>query len=513
MRNQLSIAIITFTSITFGTSHQVASAADDSRPNIVMIMADDLGFSDLGCYGSEIETPNLDKLARGGLRFNQFYNTAKCHSSRICLLTGLYMYQAGNTSMNKAVTVGEALRPAGYHTMMVGKWHLDSEPTRRGFTRYFGHLNGATNFFTGDESFRLDAEKFTVPENGFYTTDAKTDYAIEFLDEAKQKETPFLLYLAYNAPHYPLHVKQPDFEKYAGRYDAGWDAVRAKRFSKQQALGLLPNNVQLSPRPSDVKAWSSLSDEDKHWESERMTAFAGMVDCLDQNIGRLVQHLTDKGMIDNTIIMFCSDNGACPFERTKGKELRPWNPKSYWTYDTGWAHVGNTPFRWYKQNQHEGGISSPMIVSWKGLKTAPGSITDQPAHLIDLMATCVDLGEADYPSEYEGRNITPLQGKSLAPIFAGEQRSTHDWLYFQFSNNRAIRQGDRKLTSAKGGPWELYDLSTDRSELNDLAKQQPEQAKKLEKLWHHVAETVEHTPDKLRNFVGAKANKKRKKQK
>ncbi len=483
-------------------------AAD--RPNIVLIMADDLGFSDLGCYGSEIETPNLDRLARGGLRFNQFYNTAKCHSSRICLLTGLYMFQAGNETMGKGVTIAEALRPAGYQPMMVGKWHLQDEPTDRGFARYFGHLSGATNFFTGDDTFRLDGKKFDVPQQGFYTTDANTDYAIEFLDQAKQTEQPFFLYLAYNAPHYPLHVKEADYRKYEGRYNEGWDVARQRRYEKQHSLGILPADVKLSPRPDDVRAWESLSESDKKWEAQRMAAYAGMVDCLDQNIGRLVEHLTKNNLIDDTIIMFCSDNGACPFERTEGREYRPWDPKSYWTYDTGWAHVGNTPFRWYKQNQHEGGISSPMIVSWPGLKTQPGSVTDQPAHLIDFMATCVDLAGADYPVDYNGRAVTPLQGKSLAPIFAGGRRDPHEWLYFQFSNNRAIRKGDMKLASAKGGPWELYDLASDRSELNDLANESPEQAKELRELWHQVAENIEHAPANLRQPVGSKSSRSKK---
>ncbi|MEM9587026.1 MAG: arylsulfatase [Planctomycetota bacterium] len=476
-----------------------ACAAD--RPNIVLIMADDLGFSDLGCYGSEIETPRLDALAAKGLRFNQFYNTAKCHSSRICLLTGLYMFQAGNQAMDRGVTLAETLGPTGYHTMMVGKWHLDDEPTDRGFDRYFGHLSGATNFFTGNDTFRLDGKPFVVPDSGFYTTDAKTDYAIEFLDDAAERDQPFLLYVAYNAPHYPLHVKESDFRKYEGRYDAGWDATRQARFAKQQQLGLLPNSVTLSPRPPEVDAWDSLDSETKRWESDRMAAFAGMVDCLDQNIGRLVDHLTKQGVIDNTIILFCSDNGACPFERTRGKQFRPWDPKSYWTYDTGWAHVGNTPFRWYKQNQHEGGISSPMIVSWPGLKTPAGSITDQPAHLIDFQATFLDLAGATYPSTHEGCEVTALQGRSLLPIFQGKQREPHPWLYFQFSDNRALRRGDRKLVSAKGGPWELYDLSDDRSEVNDLAQSHAAEVKELSDLWYDVAKNVETAPAKLRKPI------------
>lgn len=484
--------------------------AADERPNIVLIMADDLGFSDLGCYGSEIETPNLDQLAQRGLRFNQFYNTAKCHSSRICLMTGLYMFQAGNKKMDRGVTIAEALRPSGYHTMMVGKWHLDAEPTDRGFDRYFGHLSGATNFFTGDNTFRLNGEPFTVPKTGFYTTDAKTDYAITFIDEARQTDQPFFLYVAYNAPHYPLHVKEPDFRKYEGRYDDGWDEIRGRRYQRQLELGLFPKETQLTSRLENVPAWESLNDEDRKWESQRMAAYAGMVDCMDQNIGRLVAHLRQHALLDNTIIMFCSDNGACPFERTKRKEYQPWEPESYWTYDKGWAHVGNTPFRWYKQNQHEGGITSPMIVSWSGLKTEPGTVTEQPAHLIDFMATCIDLAGVEYPQKYAGRDITPLQGKSLLPIFQGDQREPHEWLYFQFSNNRAVRKGDMKLVSARGKPWELYNLADDRSETVNLADQQSEDALALQKLWHDIAENVEQAPKNLRRPLGSGKKKRRK---
>ena len=481
---------------------QPVFAENASRPNIVLIMADDLGFSDLGCYGSEIETPNLDQLASQGLRFNQFYNTAKCHSSRICLLTGLYMFQAGNQKMDRGVTLAEAVKPAGYHTMMVGKWHLDGQPTERGFDRYFGHLSGATNFFTGDDTFRLNGEKFEVPESEFYTTDANTDYALKFLDEAKSKEEPFLLYLAYNAPHYPLHVKESDFRKYEGRYDDGWDKIRMQRYQKQQKLGILPAGTQLSPRPEEVAGWDSLSEEQRKWESERMAAYAGMIDCMDQNIGRLVDHLNELDLADNTIVMFCSDNGACPFERTRGKEFRPWDPQSYWTYDVGWAHVGNTPFRWYKQNQHEGGISSPLIVSWPGLQTEAGSVTDQPAHLIDFMATCVDVADAEYPKSFAGRDVTPLQGRTLVPVFSGSVRDPHPWLYFQFSNNRALRKGDLKVVSVKGRPWELYDLSRDRSELNNLAKSRPDDLKSLREQWFEVAENTEQSPSNLRRPIG-----------
>lgn len=476
------------------------------RPNIVLIMADDLGFADLGCYGGEIETPNLDRLARGGLRFTQFYNTAKCHSSRVDLLTGLYCGQAGNEAMDRGVTIAEALAPAGYFTAMAGKWHLDGEPTERGFQRYFGHLSGATNFFVGDKTFRLNGEPFAVPQDGsFYTTDADTDYGIRFIDEAAPAGKPFFLYLAYNAPHYPLQAPRKDVMKYRGKYRVGWDQLRAQRYQRQLEMGLIRPEWKLSPRPEEVPAWDTLDAEAQDWEDFRMAAYAGMVDHLDQQIGRLVAHLREKQLLENTLILFCSDNGACPFERTKGRDKMPWDPGSYWTYDTGWAHAGNTPFRWYKQNQHEGGISSPLIAHWPaGLKTEAGSLTDQPAHLIDLMATAIDLGGAKYPGEFDGRRIEPLQGRSLGPIFAGKQRQPHEWLYFQFSNNRAIRKGDWKLTSARGGGWELYDLKSDRTELHDLAASNPAQAAELAALWHRIAQDIDRLPEKQRRPAGNK---------
>lgn len=483
----------------------VPTVAAADRPNIVLVMADDLGFSDLGCYGSEIDTPTLDSLAQNGLRFRQFYNTAKCHSSRICLLSGLYCQQAGNEGLGNAVTLAEVLNDAGYFTAMSGKWHLKKEPTDRGFQRYFGHLSGATNFFTGDDTFRLNGKPFNDFDEDFYTTDRNTDYAIDFLDEAIESEKPFFLYVAYNAPHYPLHVKEKDFRKYENRYREGWDKIRAARYARQVNSGLIDSHVALSARPDYIPAWEELSEQDQLWERERMAAFAGMVDCLDQNLARVVNHLKAAGKFDNTLFLFCSDNGACPFERTRGKSLRPWDAESYWCYDTGWAHVGNTPFRWYKQNQHEGGISSPLIVHWPaGLKTEPGSFTDQPGHLIDFMPTLIDVAGAEYPAEFDGRKITPVQGKSLLPIFKKEQREPHDWLYFMFSKNRAIRKGDWKIVSANGGAWELYDISKDRSELNNLVSTHPEIAQELIELWHQVAADVDHLPEKQRGKVNGK---------
>jgi arylsulfatase len=379
---------------------------------------------------------------------------------------------------------------------MVGKWHLSQQPTDFGFDRYWGHLSGATNFFTGDKTFRLNGAEWEVPEslNGrpFYTTHAITDFALDFLGEATRDDKPFLLYVAFNAPHYPLQAPEEAVRKYDGRYDAGWDRHRLERHRRQLESGLLPAKWKLSPRPDHIPAWNSLSDEERQWEADRMEVFAAMVDVLDENVGRLVGFLKEKGLFDNTLILFCSDNGACPFERTRGRYLEPWDPKSYWTYDASWAHVGNTPFRLYKQNQHEGGIASPLIAHWpEGIETEPGAITDQPAHLIDFMATFVEVADATYPEQIADRRIDPLVGKSLVPIFRGKTRQAHETLYFHFGTDRALRQGKWKLVSAKLGKWELYNLDEDRTELNDLAEASPERVAAMAAEWFRMAEQVD----------------------
>ncbi len=466
-----------------------ARAAD--RPNVVVILVDDLGFSDLGCYGGEIRTPNLDRLAANGLRFSQFYNTAKCAQTRAALLTGLYHPEVGVEKLANAMTLGEAARRAGYFTAMAGKWHLGGQPTDRGFDRYFGHLSGATNCFTGDDTFRLNGQPFKVPAAGFYTTDADTDYAIRFLDEAAAAKKPFFLYLAYNAPHYPLQAPKEEVEKYRGTYRVGWDKLREQRYARQVGMGLFKKPWALSPRPDDIPAWDSLGEEEQKKEDLRMAAFAGMVDRVDQNVGKLVAHLDTLGVTQDTLLLFLSDNGACPFERSKRTHLPPWDPESYWTYDKRWAHACNTPFRWYKQNQHEGGISTPLIVHWPdGLKVKPGSVTHQPGHLVDVMATLLDVAGSDYPAEHGGQALKPLRGRSLLPIFRGEERVGHEAIYFQFANNRAVRKDNWKLVSARGGPWELYDMDADRTELKDLAKEKTQLAAELGALWEKWAGEV-----------------------
>ena len=287
-----------------------ATSLLSDRPNIVLIMADDLGFSDLGCYGSEIQTPHLDRLANNGIKFTQFYNTSKCHSSRVSLLTGLYCDQAGSSSLSRGATIAEVLKPAGYSTWMTGKWHLSKQPTDFGFLKYWGHLSGATNFFTGDNSFRLNGKEWNVPKmlNGkpFYTTHAITDFALQFLSEGKvnNDSDPFFLYIAYNAPHYPLHAPKKDVKKYNGIYDRGWDFIRNQRYQKQIKSGLIPNKYKLSPRASHTPAWNDIKQTEKQWEANRMEVFAAMIDVIDQNIGRLINELETRGVLDNTLFTF-----------------------------------------------------------------------------------------------------------------------------------------------------------------------------------------------------------------
>ena len=465
-------------------------------------MVDDLGFSDLGCYGSEIETPNLDRLADGGIRFSQFYNTAKCHSSRVSLLTGQYCLAAGDVSLNHGITSAEVLGRAGYSTIMTGKWHLNEEPTDFGFKRYFGHLSGATNYFKGDKSFRLNGEPWTVPKQGFYTTTANIDYSLKFLDEARkneQRDLPWYLYVAFNAPHAPLQALAEDYAKYEGRYDAGWDAMRDQRIAKQRQLGLLDSSLQPSPRPEHVPEWVSLSEARKNFENKRMTTLAAMIDRVDQEIGRLIEDLEANDELDNTIIWFVSDNGACPYDRFSNKiDALPIDGSVNWSDSTAWAWARNSPFRYYKQNQFEGGISSPSIVHWPaGLKPTPGTIVRQPAHLIDIMPTLAELADAEIPVSMDGRELRRVSGVSLTPILHGQTVKRETPLHFQFNTDRAIRDGDWKAVSFRGQAWELYNVAQDRTELNDLATQHPEKLESLTSQWMGMGRDVLHAPAKL----------------
>jgi len=472
-----------------------ASCFAQDRPNVVVIMTDDLGFSDIGCYGAEIETPNLDKLAADGLRFSQFYNTAKCHSSRVSLLSGQYCIAAGDTALTHTVTSAEVLRDAGYFTAMTGKWHLEQEPTDFGFERYFGHLSGATNFFKGDKTFRLNGEPWKVPASGFYTTVAKVDFALDFLEEARKSEKPFYLYVAFNAPHTPLHALPEDYAKYKGRYDMGWDKMRDARIARQKKLGILPKDLESSPRPPHIPAWDKLPAWRRDYEINKMVTLAAMIDRVDQEVGRLVEDLKKNGELENTMILFVSDNGAAPYDRIMPRlNVEPTNGNIALGNSTGWAWARNAPFRFYKQFQFEGGISTPGIVHWPaGLKPKPGSVVDTPVHLIDVLPTLADLADATIPEEYPTRDLRPVSGISLRPIFEGKALERSEPIHFQYQYDWGLRDGDWKLVSFQGQEWELYNIAEDRTELRNLAKAEPERLKAMVAKWKAMSAKVLHS--------------------
>ena len=500
------------------------------RPNIVLIMADDMGFSDIGSYGGEISTPNLDALAANGLRFRQFYNAARCCPTRASLLTGLYSHQAGVGHMvgdyghpsyqgrlnDRCVTIAEVLKEAGYTTLMSGKWHVGESrphwPVDRGFDEYFGLISGGSNYFKLDGARQMASgnDPYTPPDDGsFYMTDAFSDNAVRFLEEHGAKPDPFFLYLPYTAPHWPLHAKPEDIERYVGKYGMGWEVLRQQRFARQQETGIRAEAWTLSPRDPDVPAWDDAQDK-ALWE-RRMEVYAAMIDCMDQGIGRVVETIRNLGKLDNTLIMFLSDNGGChenadieqgtPRNTWGDPNAMPGDAGSFDGYDRPWANASNTPFRMFKSWVHEGGISSPLVCHWPdGIKLPGGSITDAPGHVIDLMATCIDLADAEYPVERNGRQIVPLEGKSLRLILETGTRDAHEALYWEHQGNRAIRQGrwklvalrDRNTQAAK--PWELYDIAEDRSEQRDLAAEMPERVAAMEAAWLEWGEKVGWVP-------------------
>lgn len=469
-----------------------ASAAPASKPNIILMMADDMGFSDIGCYGSEIATPNLDRLAQGGLRFTQFCNNARCCPTRASLLTGLYAHQAGIGHMvndrgrpayqgylnDQCVTIGEALREGGYTTLMTGKWHVGENkphwPKDRGFDRYFGLVSGSSSFYRVTEDRPLvDEDKPIRPkDDSFYLTDLFTDHAVKFLDENGRGPKPFFLYTAFTSPHWPLHALPEDVARYRGKYKIGWDELRKRRHARMIELGVVDKRWPITDRESDVPAWDQIKDKDN--QDLLMAVYAAQIDRMDQNIGRILAKLKELGQEQNTLILFLADNGGCAEVIDRGKPGVPaGGPESFLSYGPPWANASNTPFRRYKHWVHEGGIATPLIAHWpQGIKDA-GKITHQPGHLIDIMATCLDAGGTPYPKTYKGRAVTPLEGLSLLPVFKGRKRAEHPYLCWEHEGNRAVRQGKWKLVSQFKGPWELYDLAADRTETKDLAKANP----------------------------------------
>jgi len=492
-------------------------------PNIILIMVDDMGFSDLGCYGSEINTPNIDGLAEGGLRFTSFYNAARCCPTRAALLTGLYPHQAGMGAMikhdwpdsqkgpyqgylnDKCVTLAEVLKTVGYGTYMSGKWHVGENhpqwPMDRGFDDYYGVISGAVNYFDIRKTkrpgvirhFAKGNEEYMPPTENWYLTDAITENAVRMLEHAGQLQDPFFLYLAYTAPHWPLHALPEDIEKYRGKYMHGWDVLREQRYQRQKELSLFDKLPALSPRDSIAPAWSSLGVEKQDEMDLKMAVYAAQIESMDRGVGEVIDKLKELGRVDNTLIMFLSDNGACAEGGVFGQDfwgngVPPGGKDGYHNYGLAWANASNTPFRKYKQYTHEGGTTTPFIASWPAVINDLGSVTDQPAHIVDIMSTICDLSGAVYPDSFRTNKITVNSGRSLRPIFYDEKRSNHEFLCWEHIGSVAIRKGNWKLVASRKEKWELYDLSTDRTELNNLIGEFPDKAAEMHTIWMNWAE-------------------------
>jgi arylsulfatase A-like enzyme len=514
---QRLLLAIAFTLLTFSKGW-----AEAPRPNILLILCDDLGYSDLGCYGGEICTPNLDKLAAEGMRFTQFYNCAVCVTTRAALTTGLHpRHGAKGLLRPEMVTLGEVMQRAGYATSYTGKWHLGSaspkRPIDRGFSEYYGLLSGCCNFFNpakqdpifynGGKSrpFAHNDKAVTqFPEN-YCTTDAFTDHAIKTIRQHAANEQPFFHYLCYTAPHFPLHAPEEDIRRYRGKYADGYFVLRERRHKRQIELGIVDAKWKLSPVDHktgeyrydyDVVPWEDVTDRVR--EERRMEVYAAMVDRMDQGIGRLLKTLAELKIDDNTLVCFLSDNGGCAtWPRDEegfvkyNKGIPVGDARGYEFVGKGWGWAQNTPFRRFKTWTYEGGIATPLIVRWPG-RVKSGTISHQPGHLVDFMPTMLELAGATYPSTFNGHSIPPMEGKSLVPIFQGNQRPRHESLCWALYGNRAIRRGDWKLVwGASDRRWELYNLVEDRTETNDLADQFPKRVKRMSAKWQEWATKTE----------------------
>ena len=511
---------------------------EKTLPNVIVILADDMGYSDIGCFGSEISTPNIDSLAREGMIFTRFTNAGRCCPSRASLLTGLYPHQAGMAAMadvhyntheyqgylsDKAVTIAEMLKLKGYHTYFSGKWHVGDKaphiPSMRGFDRSFAFLNGATSYYTikpyRDSSWLnitgsikltmlYDGKPYTPPAEGYYTTDAFTDKAISFINSGRDSGQPFFLYLAYNAPHWPLHAPEENINKYEGKYDIGWDATKAARFERQKELGIIPGDAVLAPRLKGVPPWDSLSPEKKARYSRKMSVFAAMIDRLDWNIGRLVQRLREEGQLDNTMIIFLSDNGGdrsdeIPFTNHLDKSGPVGSPRSFTGYGSGWANVSNTPFRERKAEMFFGGTATPLIVHYPGM-VKPGSSSEFRGNIIDLMPTILDVAGLKYPNEYNGNTIPSLPGESLVPVFEKKKKERQNPVYFEHFGGRALIDGDWKIVSFTRKPFELHNIKSDLTEMKDLNDSNPEKLQDMSDRYQNWSDSIGVIPvDELKS--------------
>jgi arylsulfatase A-like enzyme len=510
-----------------GAPAAARALADSRRPNILLILADDMGFSDIGCYGSEIETPHLDKLAGQGVRFTQFYNCARCCPSRASLLTGLYPHQAGvghmvdkagpapgyaNDLSPRSRTIAQVLHGAGYQTGMVGKWHVtpvneskQNWPLQRGFDRYYGIIHGAADYYNPVTLTRGN-ERASLDSSEYFFTDALGTNGVEFLNGFARAPKPWFLYAAFTAPHWPLHAHEADIRKYEQLYRMGWDQMREARHQRQLKMGMLTKRWELTSRDSEVTAWKDAPGKD--WQVRRMAAYAAQVEQLDRNIGRLLTAVRDSGQQDNTLVLFMSDNGGCaeeirpdwkgrhiPVKTRDGRPVRvgndpgvlPGPEDTYQSYGVPWANASNTPFRLYKHWVHEGGISTPLIARWPARIQPSQRFIDAPAHFIDIMATCVDSSGATYPA---ADGVVPMQGRSLLPLIAGRPMQYDRTLFWEHEGNCAARRGRWKLVRRFQGAWELYDMDADRTELHDLAAAQPGLVSEMAAAWEGWARTA-----------------------
>lgn len=494
------------------------------KPNILLILNDDMGYSDIGCYGGEIDTPHLNKLAANGLRFSQFYNTARCSPSRASLLTGLHPHQtgigiltydsgpegyAGNLNQ-RCATIAEALKPAGYRNYLSGKWHVsnslteptDSWPMQRGFDDFFGTIIGAGSFYDPNTlTRRNDNAEHEARAAGFFYTDAISDQAAQFVREhaSEHSDKPFFQYVAYTAPHWPLHAHPQDIAKYKGRFDAGWDTLREQRLERLVASGILDAQWKLTERDPTQPAWSET--EHQAWLANCMEVYAAQIDRMDQGIGRILATLEETGQLDNTLVIFLSDNGACAEDIPEnvtidelvnklmiarshtrdGREVRFGNDPSiapgpedtYQSYGRAWANLSNAPFRLYKHWTHEGGISTPLIFHWPAGIAQRGEIRHTPGYLPDIMATVLDVTGTAYPQHLDGRDILPLEGQSLKQAFDADPASRSP-MFWEHEGNGAMRDGQWKLVREYPRDWELYDMVADRTETSNVAAQYPE---------------------------------------
>ncbi|MBD2756796.1 arylsulfatase [Spirosoma validum] len=558
----LSLFLMALASILFLGSFEkklpaTSSAKAANKPNIIVIMADDMGFSDLGCYGGEIHTPNIDYLANNGIRYTQFYNTSRCCPTRAALLTGLYNQQAGIGKMTDAedepgyrghltentVTLAEVLKSAGYQTAMAGKWHvsntnvqknpqeqlawlnhqkdfgdfapLSQYPTNRGFDKYFGNIWGVVDFFDPFSLVSGTKPIKNVPKN-YYHTDAINDTAVAYIKSYAKTSAPFFLYVAQTAPHWPLQALPKDIANYKDTYKSGWDAIRKARYEKMTKMGLIdPAKTKLAERWQSDLSWDA--NPDKEWDAQAMAVHAAMIDRMDQGIGRIIKTLRETGQLENTLILFLSDNGASPencaaygpgFDRPSEtrdgrkitydlkKQVMPGPQTTYASIGQRWANVANTPYQFWKAESYEGGIHTPLVAFWPaGIKAKKGTYSEQVGHVMDFMSTFVEMAGATYPKTYNGHAITPTTGVSLMPSFQGKASPGHEKLFNEHFGARYVRSGDWKLVSAsKDTTWHLFNLATDRTETQDVATQHPDTVSRLKNLWQQWASTHQVFP-------------------